>query len=266
MAKINDPFFQVPQTSQQTSEGQVQLPILYFDASALYGFFLVEKQRVNQILQGTGLVADMVLGKYSIAGVACYEYRDTSVGVYNEVGLAVTACPAGAERPLGSWWDFLTTLDTPEERHTGMHVLHLPVTTAAANAAGREIWGFPKFVTPIDYQETGREFNCTVHDPDQAGENHCIMQLKGKLGLGMPVKPLSLTLFTNLQQTLLRATVNARGSSRLLSPGGIKLTVGQSHHPMAHTIKELGLENSKPLAVVHTECFQSRLNGGCQVA
>ncbi len=262
MLKANDPFFQVPQTTRKTSAGDVQLPILYFDASALYGFFLVEKQKVDSLLAGTGLEADLVMGNYSIAGIACYEYRDTSVGVYNEVGLAVTASPVGQGKPVGSWWDFLSTLTNPEVRHTGMHVLHLPVTTEAANAAGREIWGFPKFVTPITYQESGKTMDCRVYDPDQGVGEQLIMALAGNLGPGLPARPLSLTLFTRLEQALLRSTVNARGKSRLTMPGSLRLTVGDSQHPMAQTLRELGLANARPLAVVYSDCFQSRLNAG----
>lgn len=264
MTGMNDPFFQVPQTVFNTSEGKVNLPILYFDASALYAFFLVKKAKVNELLSNTGLEADLTLGSYSIAGLACYQYRDTSVGVYNEVGLAVSACEKGASRNLRSWWDFLTTISTPEIRHTGMHVLHLPVTTKAANAAGREIWGFPKFVTPIDFSIQGKEFLCTVRDPLNSALD--IATLSGKLGFGIPFKPLSLTLFTNHQQHLLRATVNARGKTKLHTNGSLMLSVGSSDHAMAETLKELDLNGATPLTSLYSSCFQSRLNSGYALA
>ena len=38
----NAPFFQVPRSHVKTSEGMVELPILYYDTSALNAFFLVE--------------------------------------------------------------------------------------------------------------------------------------------------------------------------------------------------------------------------------
>lgn len=254
-----DPFFQVPQFKQHTSEGDVALPILYFDASALYAFFLVEKSRSEAQLAGTGLVPDLCIGKYTIAGFACYEYRDTTVGVYNEVGLALAACPKGEEKEFGSWWEFLRTFTVPEERCTGMHVLHLPVTTAAANAAGREIWGFPKFVTPIEFKKEGRSFRCAVRDP---GSLNQIATLEGEMGFGVPMRPLSLALYSNLNSKVVRCTVNARGKSYLHSGGSLKLSLNGGSHPMAATIAALGLEDAKPIAVLSSAAFQSRLNAG----
>lgn len=138
---MNTPFFQVPRTRVTTSEGDVDLPIFYYDATAVYAFFLVDAVNVDRLLAGTGLVAGMRVGKRSLVGVACYEYRDTTVGVYNEVGIAAAVARNGETLTLGGWPDLLRHFSRPEERQHGMYVIDLPVTTAQANAAGREIWG-----------------------------------------------------------------------------------------------------------------------------
>ena len=39
----NAPFFQVPRQRVQTSQGAVDLPILYYDTSTLNAFFLVDR-------------------------------------------------------------------------------------------------------------------------------------------------------------------------------------------------------------------------------
>ena len=43
----NAPFFQVPRQRVQTSQGAVELPILYYDTSTLNAFFLVDKAKVE---------------------------------------------------------------------------------------------------------------------------------------------------------------------------------------------------------------------------
>jgi hypothetical protein len=258
----NAPFFQVPRTVFRSSEGPVELPILYFDASALYAFFLPPREKVAELLAGTGLVPALTVGNRALAALACFEYRATSVGVYNEVGLAVAVCREGETLALRGWRDLFATLNSPESRHVAFHILDLPVTTAAANAAGREIWGYPKFVTDIPFRLQGRDVECSVMAP---GTHLPLMQLAGRMGASVPVAPLSLTLLSFRDADLVRATVNARGATRLALPGSLRLAVNDDRHPMSQHLHALQLDGAKPLALMWTHAFQSRLNAGAVV-
>lgn len=256
----NAPFFQVPRTHVKTSEGMVELPILYYDTSALNAFFLVEQARVEAVLKGTGLSPSLTVGGKALVGLSCFEYRDTSVGVYNEVGLAIAVTPQGEKLALGGWRDLLSTLSHPEERHVAFHIIDLPVTTAAANAAGREIWGYPKFITAIPFKLQGRDFDCQVMLSNNSDE--AIMQLSGRMGASLPMAALSLTLLSLREQQLIRTTVNVRGASRLALAGSLRLRVPNQSHPMAQHLHALGLDGAAPVAVSWTHDFQSRLNAG----
>jgi hypothetical protein len=44
----------------------------------------------------------------------------------------------------------------------------LAVTTEAANRAGREIWGYNKFVAGIDVKCDVKKFSASLHDPHNA--------------------------------------------------------------------------------------------------
>lgn len=255
----DDPFFLVPRRGVRTSEGGVELPILYFDTSAVFAFFMVDRVRVDTLLAGSGLVPALTIGGLALAAVACFEYRDTSVGGYNEVGLSVAVSRQGETVELGGWKDLLTTLQQPEMRHVAFHILDLPVTTAAANAAGREIWGFPKFVTGIPFRLQGRELLCQVMAPETEVP---VMTLSGRMGASMPAGPLSLTLLSHHEGHLCRSTVNVRGATRVALPGSVRLVVNGGGHAMADRLKALGLDNAAPLALMWTHAFQSRLNEG----
>ena len=257
----NAPFFQVPRQRVQTTQGAVELPILYYDTSTLNAFFLVDKAKVEAVLKGTGLSPALTIGGKALVALACFEYRDTSVGVYNEVGVAAAVTRSGEALPLGGWRDLLATLRQPEERRVAFHIIDLPVTTAAANAAGREIWGYPKFVTEIPFTLNGRHFHCAVKTP----EGGTLMQLTGRMGPSFPTAPLSLTLLSLRDGEMVRATVNVRGASKMALPGSLKLTVPDSRHPMAQRMHALGLDGAEPFAVSWTHDFQSRLNGGVVV-
>lgn len=255
----DDPFFLVPRHPVRTSEGAVELPILYYDTSALFAFFMVDRARVESLLAGTGLVPTLTVGGLALAAVACFEYRDTSVGVYNEVGLCVAVARQGESQELGGWKDMLATLQQPEMRHVAFHILDLPVTTAAANAAGREIWGFPKFVTDIPFRLKGREASCQVMVP---GTTTPMMTLSGRMGPSIPAGPLGLALLSRHDGQLCRSTVNVRGGTRLALPGSVRLEVSGDGHAMAGRLRALGLDKAMPLALMWTHAFQSRLNEG----
>jgi hypothetical protein len=174
MSNYSDPFFQVPQTTHTTTQGPIDLPILYFDVSTLLAFFVTNRDAVEAKLDGTGLRPALTIGGRALVGIAHYEYRRTGVGSYNEVGLALPVLPEGAPTPRNLIQALYGSVD---ERHLGFHILDLPVTTPLANAGGRELWGYPKFVAPIPFRLDRKRFESSVIDPDGNGE---IFTLSGK--------------------------------------------------------------------------------------
>lgn len=251
-----DPFFQYPRTSVATSAGEVQLPILYYDDSQCMGIFLVEHAVAQAMVEAEGLDAVRVAGGSALAGVAFYEYRQTSIGNYNEVGVAIAVVPRGTPVPRLPALDMVRSLD---KARVGFFILDLPVTTAIACAAGRELWGYPKFVTPIRVTLDGSHFRGGVSDPAGGGD---IVTMIGNAGAAMPSPLLNLVLFSRHEGALLRTLVQTRGGGRVALPGSIKLTVGPSSHPMAHRLRQLGLDGASPAVVMYSERLQLRLNAG----
>ncbi len=86
---MQESFFQVPMETGETSEGSVEFPILYFDSSCVTAFFRCDIDRIENQLAGLPLKAGLVMGKQAVAGISFYEYRETSIGPYNEVGVAI---------------------------------------------------------------------------------------------------------------------------------------------------------------------------------
>lgn len=255
--RSNDPFFQAAQTEHETSAGNVRLPILYYDTSNVIAFFRVPVPAAAELLDGTGLKPAYTLFGKTVVGLSFYEYRDTSVGSYNEVGLAIPAMPVAHRRgPL----TFLDLYRSVETRKTGFYIVDLPVTTAIANAAGRELWGYPKFVTNIDFLYAGRDIAMRVADPESETD---ILRLEGRLSPTLPMPPMNLVTYTLLDGRRIRTTVNVRGTVRVGLGRGIRLAVGgASRHPMARHLASLRLHGRKPVLVSATHRFQSRLNAG----
>jgi len=256
---ISDPFFQTKTTKRKTSQGMVDLPILYFDTSNVLAFFLCDTNKVTRMLRGTHLKPGLSVGNRTVVAISFYEYRKTTVGVYNEVGVAIPVLHYTDRAPLGGITDLYSAT---ESRKLGFHVLDLPVTTEMANAAGRELWGYPKFVTDISFQLGGGCFHSKVQDPDSG---QTILSIDGRVGLGVNVPPLSPVTYSRRKDTELRTTVNVRGDVKLSYPWGMKLTVGNSQHIMAKNLRALGLENARPISLMSTDKFQSRLNEGIEI-
>jgi hypothetical protein len=255
---FDDAFFAVPRTTHATSQGPVELPILYRDVTTVVPIFTVRHADAAAVLDGTGLEPVRVRGDRAAVALAFYEYRDTSVGVYNEVGTAVFAVRRGERARLG----LADLVRAPARRTVGMYVVDLPVTTAIANAAGRELWGYPKFVTDIPFRLDGRELRGAVLDPDGAGQ---ICAIAGRLGRSVPVPPLSLMTYSRRDGALVRTHVDVRGVTRAHAPGTVALTVGASAHPMARRLRALGLDGARPTVVLATDRFQSLLHAGTVV-
>lgn len=253
---LKDPFFQYPRSVARTSEGDVELPILYYDDSNLMALFRVDYDKAQRLVAPQGLQAVRFAGGKALAGVAFYEYRETTIADYREVGVAIAVVPKGVESPALPMLSMFRQLD---KNRLGFHILDLPVTTPMACAAGREIWGYPKFVTPIGFALGGNRFEGTVSDPDSGAQ---LLRLAGRTGPGVSGPLLDLVIYSRLEGRMLRTLVNTRGGGRICLPGTIRLEVNSSTHPMAQRLAALGLSNARPALVLHTHALQLRLNAG----
>ena len=253
-------FFAVPRVPHPTSSGPVDLPILYYDTSYVMALFFADRTAAEDRIRDQGLRPALTRGGQAVVALAGYDYRDSTVGPYLEVGLAIPAVPADAPRGR-RWLQVLRNEESPG-RDLGFHVLHLPVTTEVADSAGRDIWGLPKFVTEIGVRHVGRDIMVRVDDP-ATGEP--IATLDGRAGPGVRSPSLPVMLYSRLAGNLLRTTVNGRGTNTAYPGGRLRMRVGTSAHPMADTMRGLGMDGLKPWLVLTADSAQSRLNQGASV-
>jgi len=147
----------------------------------------------------------------------------------------------------------------PRQRTVGMYILDLPVTTEAARAAGREIWGYPKFLTEIPFRHQDGQFDCAVDDP-AGGEP--LLALRGALGRSLGLDAFHLTLYSNHRDQLVKTVVDVRCPTRVSRGTQTSLAASPGDHRMAANARDLGLVGATPLVVQVSDAFQSRLNDG----
>lgn len=250
----HEKFFRVPRVSMETSQGRVELPIQYHDATATTVVFAVDPGRARPLLEPSGLVPLLFRGRTAVVAMSWFDYRDTSIGPYHELSLAVLAHhPLDAPRyPL---------LGLMRDRGVvGGHILHLPVTTEAAWAAGCELWGYPKFVAELPIEVTGRRVEAAlVHE----GKRVLSMRMPLPGGPSLPLP--GVTTLSVLDGKLVRTRIATRCGTRMARGKGVELALEQPGHPVCRTLAALGLP-SKPLMVLHSDPFRSLLPLGLAVA
>jgi hypothetical protein len=218
---------------------ECSLPIRYFDVQCLVATFLTELDRAAEVLKVTGLQAVPQEDGKAIVVLYCIDYRKTDLGPYNEVGLTVLAAAPGDPIPAS-------------------YVVNLPVTTAVANRAGREIWGYNKFVTPIDVNSDGKKFSTILRDP----ENELIGTFEGRRGSSVPAPPNDILTFTLLGRRTIKTLIRVLTPFHASSGDSFVFKVGASRHPMAHNLRTLALDGARPVLIQYADPFQAMLFPG----
>lgn len=215
------------------------LPIRYFDVRCLVATFLAPPDKASELLVGAGLQPVLQEDGRAVVDLYCIEYRKTDIGPYNEVGLTVRA-------------------KAPGDPIAANYVLNLPVTTAVACRAGREIWGYNKFVAAIDVKSEGRAFSTVLRD-----EGHeIICALEGRRDASVPAPPTDILTFTLHHGRLIKTVIQVPTPSLASSGDSFLLKVGPSRHPMADNLRTLALDGARPVLVFYTNPFQALLFPG----
>lgn len=215
------------------------LPIRYFDVQCLVATFLTDLDQAAGLLKGTGLKAVPQEDGKAVVELYCIEYRKTDIGPYNEVGLAILAV-------------------APADPIPAIYVTNLPVTTALANRAGQEIWGYNKFVAAIDVKREGKKFSTLLRDLDNA----TICALEGRFGASAPVPPSSILTFTLLKGRVIKTLIQVLTPFQAGSGDGFVFKVGTSRHPMTNNLRILALDGAHPVQVKYADPFQALLFPG----
>ena len=215
------------------------LPIRYFDARCVIATFVTDLGRADEVLEGANLTAVPRPDGKAVALLGWFQYRDSDLGPYDEVGLSISSTAPGDAVPAG-------------------YVANLPVSTALANRVGREIWGYNKFVAAIDFKHELHKFSTSLRDP----ENAIIGTLEGGCGHWVQAPPTDLPTFSFLDGAALRTLIQVLTPFQVGGGENFVLRIGPSKHPMADNLRTLGLDLASPLSVQYADPFQALLFPG----
>lgn len=257
-----DKFFDVPNIITRTSVSKVELPMLFDRVRVRHLNFFIPPERVDPLLKDTGLIPCRFFNGKSIVSLIFYNYRDVSIGAYEEVTITILVRPELLPDPK----IYITNLLKKKgERWNGIgaYVLEMPVSIPQARAAGRELWGFPKFETRIPFTLSGNRFEFGVRDPEN---EEWIVQVKGAHGFGFPMTGFDLVTLSNFRNKIWKTIVHTQVKYKTARVKDIQVKTGKSRHGMVENIRILGLERIKPFMIQSADNFKSRLNHGCAIA
>ncbi len=247
-------FLEVSQELHATQAGAIGLPILYYNSTAIFACFLVDADRAAHHLPDALEPVLLAPGR-ALVTVAFFHYIDSSVGPYQEMGLAIGARPVSSYRKHAPFYPHLSL-------YPGMYVLDLPVTTEVALHAGRDLWGYPKTVTPIDVQLRAGQIDCAVLASDRA---EALCALRGRAGRAWPWSAPNLLTYTCKQGQLLRTTIRMRGTMHVAQAGDVRLELGTATQDLGRHMHDLGLAGRRPFIVQYGQGLRARLPAGDHV-
>jgi Acetoacetate decarboxylase (ADC) len=199
--------------------------------------YLVPAPAAQRIVDPTGLEVTGPLPGKALMALAVCRYDDTDLDSYHEVAVSFVVRPHYTT-PDPSPFDRIREFTSGA---IGAYIHHLPVDQEFTCAAGRDIWGYPKWITTIDIDEPGRGATrrgtgTTVRLVD-GGEHVLSLTMTSGGPIRLPAQaPPSYSFRDGVLRRTQWQTSGAGVSGR---PGGATLVLGD--HPMADELRSLGL-------------------------
>jgi hypothetical protein len=145
----DDDFFKnTPSKTLKMNGESVDFPVLYFDFRFVTCVFTVKINRLKTILPHPDFVPIQVWPGTGMLAITAFEYRDTSIGPYNEVAISVPI-----NFPPATFLGKHSALSIMRRNIYPVYIHHLPVTTEIARKGGVYYYNYPKFIAEIDFQE-----------------------------------------------------------------------------------------------------------------
>lgn len=255
-------FFDVPRTYYLTSYTRTQVPMFFYNIAARYIHYFLDYETAKNKLEGTGLLPCRFFKNKALVSLIFFNYKEVSIGGYDEVTITIMAYPESMEPPRNP----LGTILFKKKGHTwgnmGGYVLEMPVTIPAARAAGREIWGYPKFLTRIPFKLEGDRFEFGVKDPET---EESIVEVKGEMGPGFMTPGFDLVSLNNYEDSIWRVITEVDAKVKTCLCKRIEVKPGSGSHRMAQNIRDLGFANKKPFIIMSTDKCRTKLNAGSPI-
>jgi hypothetical protein len=206
---------------------EVAIPVEIRSARSWFASFAIPAAAAARVVAPTGLEPATMPGGRAMLSLAFIRYIDGDLDPYNEFAVAfLVADPNGG-------------------KGKGAYIHRLPVNQEFTCAAGREIWGFPKFVTPIEINEELRADRALL-----TVDGRMAVSMTLRHGLPAPMRSTAVDAFSFRDGVLRRTRWDLRGSHSRMRLGGARVELGSGG--IADELRSLGL----PKRALMTGCIR----------
>jgi deazaflavin-dependent oxidoreductase (nitroreductase family) len=200
----------------QTVAGrEIVLPLQVRDGDSWSAQFLVPAAAAQTLVEPSGLEVVRLLPGRAAAIVSFARYRDTDLGIYEEVAITFLVRRRGM-------------------RHqSGLYISHLAQTQPLPVACANELWGYPSVLAEIAIERLGGRVTCQlVH------ERRHVLTLELREGGPLRLTDPNLPNYGLRRGRLVESAWNQYGRVEARA-GGAKITLGS--HPISDELRALGL-------------------------
>ena len=217
---------------------EVTMPVAVRDAASAAATYLVPSAAARRLLPGPELEVVEPLPGRALFSIAAIDYRDNDLGDYNEVSLALFVRPRGERAGV----PYLSpALDFVRNR-VATYIWKLPVDQRFTCAAGHGIWGFPKSVEQIAFEDVGGRRRCRL-----VMDGRHVLTFSVSRGGGRTLPDAAMATYTYIDGVLHRTPFVSGAIGVGIHLGGAELVLGD--HPVADELRSLGLPKGALMSV-----------------
>ncbi len=232
------------QTGYRIQGRDVLLPVQVRNASSIAGMFWVPTTAVRALVDHPNLQIPEIIPNRTLCTIGLIDYIDNDLGDYNEISIGFFV-RYGREVPsrFGS-------LALGLMRGWAQPYIHrLPVNQSFTCEAGREIWGFPKTVDEIEFEDRPGARTCTWRK-----DGRLVMSCEARIGGRGRYRDREMISYAVRDGVLHATPFTSHGEQVGARPGGMKLVLGD--HPIADELRTLGLPR-RPLVTTSIGCMSA---------
>ncbi len=208
----------------------VTLPAVVRDASSGSVMYLVDLEPAQALLPDAFEAIEAAPGKTQLT-LVIIDYRDNDLGDYDEVGIIFFVKPNGQpDAPVGSF------------------IYKLPVNQKFTCEAGVRIWGFPKTVEEIDFRYAKGSATARL----VMGGQH-VFTLTVPRGGSDSTPDTEAVGYTVIEGIPHRNVFTRGGAGEQTTPGGDGVTLELGDHPIADSLRRVGVDAATPLLSAWSE-------------
>lgn len=205
----------------------VSVPVEVRSAKMVGGTFTVPATAAQRLIDYSGLRVAKVAGTLAVCMVSGVQYTDNDLGPYNEIALAIVVHPPDGPP---------TSMAALAGGNVSTFIHRLPVNQEFTCAAGRDIWGFPKWVADISYQERPDRTDVVMLDDN---EHAATITVRNRGLFPVPASEMEMSCYAFRDGTLFRTTWTMRLAASRMRLGGVRVEIGENNQ-LSDDLRALG--------------------------